>query len=146
MEYIKEQTGVKDFTPIHDKSKFFLGWWARNDVQYTPTSLFVYGDNLVKSGRGGQAVIRDFNNTACIPTKKIPNFQAASYMTDGEYDMNMNAIVNSIIHVINESQKYEIVYFPRDGLGSGLAKLNITAPATYEMLNFLILECFGIKY
>ena len=67
-------------------------------------------------------------------------------MSDMDLESNMNAIMSSIIDIINASQNYETIYLPSDGFGTGMAKLNIKAPKTYEMLNFLIRECFGVKY
>ena len=60
----------------------FKGFWTLEDVASKPDYLLIYGDNDVKRGHGGQAIIRDLPNTAGIPTKKYPNNNPASFYTD----------------------------------------------------------------
>ena len=62
----------------------FKGFWTLENVTSKPDYLFIYGDNDVKNGKGGQAIIRDLPNTAGIPTKKYPNNNPASFYTDAD--------------------------------------------------------------
>lgn len=55
------------------KSKIFEGYWTVNDARSNKNSLFVYGDNDIKKGKKGQAIIRDEPNAIGIPTKKYPS-------------------------------------------------------------------------
>lgn len=51
----------------------FDGFWTIDDVKRYPHALFVYGDNNVQRGLGGQAIIRNLPNTVGIPTKNYPS-------------------------------------------------------------------------
>lgn len=113
----------------------FNGFWTIDDVNKNPHALFVYGDNDVHIGKGGQAIIRDCVNAIGLPTKKYPNNQPTSFYTDLEYYDNIKKIDNAINQIINASQKYDYVVLPRDGFGTGLAKLKENAPETLNYIN-----------
>ncbi|RYX99933.1 MAG: hypothetical protein EOO35_00905, partial [Cyanobacteriota bacterium] len=73
-------------------------------------SLFIFGDNDVKKGRGGQAIIRHLSNTAGIPTKKYPSYSQSAYYTDSEFSLNKEKIDAAIKMIIKMSKDYSIVY------------------------------------
>jgi len=54
-------------------------------LRANPQVVFVYGDNLVKRGKGGAAALRDEPNTYGFLTKKYPNRKPESYYTTEEY-------------------------------------------------------------
>jgi hypothetical protein len=118
------------------KVGIFKRWWTVNDARTRLNCLFVFGDNDVMLGKGGQAIIRDEPNAIGIPTKKYPNNNSDSFYTDDEYKKNIFKINNAInkIKIKLATRKYEILVFPSDGLGTGLAQLNINAPKTYKYL------------
>ena len=116
--------------------EIFSGYWTVNDVKNNRNKLFVFGDNNIKSGTGGQAVIRNEENTIGIPTKKLPNNDKNSYYTDSEFDDNKNNIdlaINSLLKKFMKD-KYEVLILPEYGLGTGLANLPKKAPKTFEYL------------
>ena len=116
--------------------EIFSGYWTIDDVRNNQNKLFVYGDNNIKKGRGGQAIIRDEGNTIGIPTKKLPNNNINSYYTDNDFDDNKKKIdlaVNNLLKKFMKDQ-YEVLVFPEDGLGTGLAKLPEKAPQTFKYL------------
>ena len=90
-----------------------------------PTYLFVFGDNLVGNGQGGQAIIRYCKNSFGIPTKKLPSSLPDSFFND---------------------DNFEFIVFPEDGLGTGLAQLPEKAPKTYRFLVECINSNFGQVY
>jgi hypothetical protein len=108
--------------------------YSRQLVQSTPEVLYVFGDNLQKSGTGGQAVIRGIKNTFGIPTKKFPCMEEDCFFTDDEYEENCRIISAYIRSLLNFGTAFLIVAFPEDGLGTGLAQLNTRAPRTYQFL------------
>jgi hypothetical protein len=66
-------------------------------LRENPNWLFVFGDNALRYGKGGQAVIRDEPNAFGIVTKLKPNNTNDSYMTDkSSYRNNMMAISKDI--------------------------------------------------
>lgn len=112
----------------------FKGWWTRDDVVNSPDSLFVFGDNDVGKGHGGQAIIRGLPNTIGIPTKKYPSYQHSAYYTDAEYVININKIDAAIDKIRSLSKKYKHVVLPENGFGTGLADLENKAPKTFKYL------------
>ncbi|AUL79482.3 hypothetical protein QJ857_gp0677 [Tupanvirus soda lake] len=121
---------------MNNKSKIviFDGYWTVADVKKFPNALFVYGDNNVQKGKGGQAIIRDLPNTIGIPTKKYPSNHPTSFYTDYEFDDNIKRINNAINAIIQKAETYKYVVLPRDGFGTGLAQLPTKAPQTYSYL------------
>ena len=129
---------------IKNKVKVFNGWWTINDCRNNQNSIFVFGDNNEKSGKKGQAIIRDESNAFGIPTKRYPSYSNNAYYSDINYDDNINRIDIAIKKILKESDNYDIIYFPEDGLGTGLAKLSTKAPNTYKYLLEYMKDIFGI--
>tara|TARA_B100000073_G_C23652853_1_gene541319 strand:- start:686 stop:1075 length:390 start_codon:yes stop_codon:yes gene_type:complete len=115
-------------------------YWTVDYVRKNDQYLFIYGDNDVGKGHGGQAVIRDEPNTIGIPTKKSPSRAWKAYYYDTEYDENVNKINQAFEKAKNKSQKYLGVVLPGDGFGTGLANLSKTAPRTLEYINKRTME------
>ena len=86
------------------KIRIFKGWWTINDVKNNPNCLFIFGDNDVKLGYGGQAIIRDLPNAIGIPTKKLPTPDLNSFYNDLDFERNKMKISLAIKNVINESK------------------------------------------
>ena len=59
-------------------------------------------------------------NAFGIPTKVSPNTTNAAYFTDNKYDANISQIDKAISKIKADGRP---VVFPKDGLGTGLAKL-----------------------
>lgn len=115
----------------------FNGYWSVEDVRRLKDYLFVFGDNDIKKGTKGQAIIRNEPNTFGIPTKKLPNYNLLSYYYDNEYEENIKKI-NSAFDQLNAlvmTKKYKGLILPKDGIGTGLAKLKENAPKTLEHIN-----------
>jgi hypothetical protein len=95
---------------------------------------FVFGDNLIGKGKGGQAIIRDEFNTIGVPTKKLPSSFIKSYFTDDELKENKE-VIDYAFKIITEKLKEGFyIALPEDGLGTGLSKLPEKAPLTYIYL------------
>lgn len=113
-----------------------------------PSLLFVYGDNLLRTGKAGQACIRDEPNTYGIATKVRPSTTSSSYFSDFNkahafrmvHDIHkLHALLRSPHHT------YTHVVFPAAGLGTGLSQLPARAPRTYELLKYELLSLYGVK-
>lgn len=101
-----------------------------------PDTLYVFGDNLLKKGKKGQAVIRDEPNAIGIPTKKKPTLYADAFFTDDELEEN-TAEINHAVGMLKTAMKKPHVHtvaYPSDGLGTGLAQLEYKAPQTMDVL------------
>jgi len=76
--------------------KIFGRYWTVKDVKNHKDYLFIFGDNDIKRGRGGQAIIRDEPNALGIPTKKYPTRKENAYYTDEEFEENKKKVNLSI--------------------------------------------------
>lgn len=143
-----EAQSILETTDIQSNCQLFKGWWSIKDCQKNKNSIFVFGDNDRGFGKKGQAVIRDCKNSHGIPTKKYPSFADTSYYTDDEYEENVSKIIDAVEDLIIKYGQFnsDRIFFPEDGLGTGLSKLDTKAPRTLEFLNHLLSEVFGIEY
>ena len=119
------------------------GYWSISDVRNNPDKIFIYGDNLIGKGLGGQAIIRNEPNAFGIPTKKFPSMANKSFLRDDEIVANRKAIRDSIYRIIDNDR--EILVFPEDGLGTGLSQLSTKAPKTWDYLLYALNKYLGQK-
>jgi len=103
-------------------------------VRENPDTYFVFGDNLIKRGHGGQAIIRDYKNTIGVPTKKHPSNYERSFMNDDEFEENKEEIDISFKMIRKKLKNGFNIALPVDGLGTGLARLPEKAPKTNKYL------------
>ena len=119
-------------------------WYSIEFCQKYPNYLFVFGDNTIGKGMGGQAIIRHQPNAYGIPTKKLPSSSYNSFFSDNDYDKNVAIIKKAIDDM--PIDEYDYIVFPDAGLGTGLAELPKRAPSTYRFLVNYINEKFGEIY
>ena len=93
--------------------------------------VYLFGDNTKRTGKSGQSIIRDEPNAHGIPTKK----SAKVFWTDDTYDANTKAI-DKAFDSIPEGE----IVIPKDGLGTGRAKLKENAPKTFKYLESKLKE------
>lgn len=109
------------------KQKFI----SRDDLRNNPTIGYLFGDNLLQIGMGGQAKeMRGEPNAIGIPTKRSPEMKETAFFTDREYHDNIKAINKAL----EKCKNYRILIIPSDGLGTGLARLEEKAPRTFKYL------------
>ena len=107
---------------------------TRKIVREYPDKIFLFGDNLLGRGYGGQAAaMRGEPNAIGIPTKKKPANHSDAYFTDTEFEQNKAAIDRAFVRLAGLKDGTEIV-IPSAGLGTGLAKLPDIAPRTFKYL------------
>lgn len=104
-------------------------------VRDNPDWIFVFGDNMERRGKGGQAIIRDFDNTVGIRTKWAPHRGNSAYFTDSDFDIAVEAINIDILAIHSHLLFNKTVVFPLAGVGTGRAELATRAPKIYEFLN-----------
>lgn len=108
---------------------------TRKIVQSNPNKIFLFGDNLLERGYGGQAKeMRGEPNAIGIPTKKKPSLTPGSFFTDDEFVENTEAIDKSFDKIPKDCT----IVIPEAGLGTGLAELSKRSPNTYEYLQIRI--------
>lgn len=61
-------------------------------LRASPEKIFVFGDNMKRYGKGGQAVIRDEPNAFGVATKRHPSMYDWAFFSDkdDEFDCVLN--------------------------------------------------------
>ena len=121
----------------------FKGFWSIEDVIKSPNKIFIYGDNDLRTGLGGQAIIRNESNTLGIRTKKKPTHEKDAYYTDKEFEDNKKKIIQDIKKISDELLFGTTIVFSEGGYGTDRAKLKEKAPKTFKFLCDILLEKFG---
>ena len=107
----------------------------REDLKNNPSVLYLFGDNDLREGIGGQArQMRGEPNSKGIRVKRFPKRERDAYYSDKEYKNNIMKINQDLLYVESVLQRGEIVIIPTDGIGTGLARLKEFAPKTLEYL------------
>ena len=87
-------------------------------LQENPNIIFVFGDNLVRAGKGGAARLRDEPNTYGFLTKKYPNNKDSSFFHPKEYK---KIFYREFLFLIKKIKKNPEKTYIIPKLGSGLA-------------------------
>lgn len=106
---------------------------SRADLQANPTVLYVFGDNMDRVGRGGQAKeMRGEPNAVGIPTKWGPYME----FTDANIDSPAirGAWRAASIRLRKHLDARGVIVVPLEGIGTGLANLPTNAPAMFNEL------------
>ena len=98
-----------------------------------PVVIHVYGDNLLKKGKAGQATIREMDNAFGIPTKRLPSMAADAFFSD--QDDEFEAVENALRQLYKLSKKHQITW-PLAGLGTGMAKMEEKRVFSMGCINF----------
>lgn len=112
----------------------YLDWFTRDHLRTEPDARFVFGDNVQRVGYGGQAKeCRGEPNAIGVATLYAPGrfyrrFDASA----------LQEVAQDLWRVATALKFGQIVYAPRDGLGTGLARL----PEHYPELHALIVSFF----
>ena len=114
--------------------EIFNGNWTLEDIKSNPKKIFVFGDNNLRYGKGGQAIIRDLPNTIGLRTKKATNNQLSSFYSDSDLEENKKNIIEDILTIKDLQLKGNVIVFSNGGYGTGLSKLKEHAPKTFEYL------------
>jgi hypothetical protein len=117
--------------------------WSIDFVKKQKNKIFVFGDNNLRLGKGGQAIIRDLSNTKGIRTKKGPSDKPIAFYTDSEFDQNIFNIREDILEIKKELMSGKKIVFSKNGYGTGLAQLEKVAPRTFFKFCQLLIGHFG---
>lgn len=112
----------------------YLKWVTRDMLRAEPEAVFVFGDNRIRVGLGGQAKeMRGEPNALGIATLHAPGH----FYRDGD-PLALSAVVSDLHNVAHALAEGRTVYVPLDGIGTGLARL----PESYPALHRLIVAFF----
>lgn len=104
---------------------------AREEVRANRNAVYVFGDNMVGKGFGGQAAaMRGEINAIGVPTKWRPERDPGAYFVDDDWSDGdvRHAIFGAFDRIEAELTAGRDVVIPSDGLGTGLADLPRRAP------------------
>lgn len=104
--------------------------YTRPMLQENPSKLFVFGDNEMRRGLGGQAAACRYEpNAVGITTKWTPSTEEDAFYTDLDRlhwrDVNRANFAKLHLHL----SKGLVVVWPADGIGTGRAELPERAPS-----------------
>lgn len=109
----------------------------RADLRANPCALYVFGDNERRYGLGGQAAeMRGEPNAVGVATLAAPG------MFWREDDAARQcAVIDADMAPLFEAMRHgELIIFPLDGIGTGLADLQRRSPTTFQHLQRRIAE------
>lgn len=112
----------------------YISKFTRKMVRENSSVYFVFGDNLERTGTKGQAIIRGLPNTIGVPTKKSPSMHPRAFFTDSELAANKLVIDKAFREIKSKLKQGYYIALPKNGLGTGLAKLEEKAPETNKHL------------
>lgn len=104
---------------------------TRAMLRAEPETLFVFGDNMARGGRGGQAKeMRGEPNAVGIPTKWSPGMGQGDFFSDanGDLDRCRNEIDAAFGRLFMHAAHGGEIVWPDAGIGTGLAELPKRAP------------------
>lgn len=110
---------------------------TREMMQAEPDTLFVFGDNLEKTGYGGQAAeMRGEPNAVGVPTKHKPSMALPAFFTDYDFALVapiLGTVFSGLVAHVCEGKR---VVWPADGIGTGMAQLRDRAPKIWELIEW----------
>ena len=110
---------------------------TRQMLQDNPSALFVFGDNLLRVGLGGQAAeMRGEPNAVGIVTKKRPTNYPDAFFSNADIDMYRKAVQPDFTRLFDHKIKGGAIVMPFDGIGTGLAQLDSRALLLWTYLQF----------
>lgn len=112
-------------------------WITRSLVQANPDTLFVFGDNMARRGRGGQAAqMRGEPNAIGVPTKWRPARDEGAYFSDADATLpEVRSAIIGAFQVMREAlDAGRDVVIPAAGLGTERADLERRAPRIYRAI------------
>lgn len=117
----------------------YLDWVTRDMLRAEPDAIFVFGDNANRVGLGGQAKeMRGEPNALGVATLYSPG-QFYDHRTKYPLGIVAADLAKVATHIFNGVT----VYVPRDGLGTGLARLPEHAPALANLITAFFRACPG---
>ncbi|MDT0618437.1 hypothetical protein RM531_08105 [Salinisphaera sp. P385] len=107
----------------------------RGDLQSNPDRVYVFGDNMCRRGKGGQAAqMRGEPNAVGIPTKWEPSLREDAFFDERDYQKAVPAIHEAFDGLEQVILAGRDVVWPAAGIGSGLAQLEARAPSIHRLI------------
>ena len=121
-------------------------WYSPEMCLNNKDKIYVFGDNSMRTGKGGQAQIRGCSNVIGVVTKKSPSKSDNAFFDDSfdSFDLILNDL--KLLYWYHKNKLYDnrTMVFPKDGLGTGLSELPTRAPFIYKQLSLFLEQFFGV--
>ena len=107
------------------------------DLRRNPDVLYVFGDNVARYGKGGQAAeMRDEPNGIGVVTKYLPSMEEGAFFSNEPAAVEaQNRLIDADMKPLFEKVKQGgVVILPLDGLGTERAELRYRSPMTWNYL------------
>lgn len=117
--------------------------YTKELLRASPEKIFVFGDNMRRYGKRGQAMIRDEPNAYGIATKRYPSMDGWAFFSDKEDELD--CVLNDLRGLYKLSQTRTIV-FPIAGIGTGLAQMEKRSPFIWLKMHSILKEHFDILF
>lgn len=106
--------------------------YSREQIMEDPTTLYVFGDNLERTGYGGQAAAaRDCPNAIGIPTLFAPGKPAQPEWISLFRAVAATELQTLYLHLMSGGD----IVWPGDGVGTGIADLQSHCPELLSYIN-----------
>jgi hypothetical protein len=114
------------------KPIIFLDHISRTDLKAHPDWFFIFGDNVQRTGRGGQAAeMRGEPNAVGVVTKRKPTMNPDAFFSD-ENDADRIALATDLMRVVGLWHAGYQIVAPKNGLGTERARLKEKAPKLFN--------------
>lgn len=111
----------------------------REKLKQNPDVLYLFGDNLLRKGLGGQAKeMRGEENAIGILSKKYPSNKESSFYRDSDFQnwlIEFSVDIEKVDSAL-KSGKYKALVIPK--IGVGLADLPNKAPKIWKHLKLVL--------
>lgn len=112
----------------------FVKHITRAMLRAEPEARFVFGDNVARRGLGGQAKeMRGEPNAIGVVTKWEPGTDGRDYFNDQHPDCK-RLVSSGFFEIEIALADGRTVYFPADGIGTGLSELPKRAPELHNLI------------
>ncbi len=124
------------FTNVEIEDRLF----TEKLLRANPEKIYVFGDNMKRYGKRGQAVIRGEPNAYGIATKRYPSMDDWAFFSDkpDEFD----CVLNDLRGLYKLAKTHTIV-FPVAGIGTGLADMEKRSFALWSKMCWVLEFYFG---
>lgn len=107
----------------------------RQDLRENRKVLYLFGDNEMRRGLGGQAgAMRGEPNAHGIATLLAPG----RFWSDADAERQCRVLNQDFARPLAALSHGEIVVYPMDGVGTGLSQLEKESPLTFAYLKELV--------
>lgn len=116
----------------------------RSDLAANRRVIYLFGDNMLHTGFGGQAgEMRGEENAVGIPTKWVPSDEPDAFFYDdmplSDWHMATYTIRSAFEFACARARVLDhVIVVPSDGLGTGLSRLPEYAPRLLSFINQII--------